>query len=115
MSMGPRLRKLIEYNKTTQTELAKKLDISLSTLNGYITDYREPDIHMLSKLAKALNTTTDYLVNGEISNSTQSKFYHETIKVIAHNEGITLTKEQEAAITKYMKFIVADGKTDDTK
>lgn len=108
MSMGARLRKLLEQNGISQTELAQRLDISLSTLNGYITDYREPDISMLSRLAKALNTTTDYLVIGEASHSPQGDPYHEKVRLIAHHEGITLTEEQETAVTRYMKFLVAE-------
>lgn len=109
MSMGQRLRKLLEENAITQTELAKRLDISVSTLNGYITGYREPDIQMLSLLARELGTTTDYLINGDTPAARDGQ-YQEKVKVIAHNEGITLTQEQETAVTRYMKFIVAEDK-----
>lgn len=90
MSIGTRLRKLLEENKMTQTGLAKKLGISTSTLNGYITDYREPDIQMLSQLAKLLNTTTDYLITGDAPAVGTGPQYRRQVKVIAHNEGVTL-------------------------
>lgn len=107
MSIGARLRGLLEENGVTQTELAKKLDISTSTLNGYITGYREPDAQMLSMLARALGTTIDFLINGE-SGPAGEEQYRATVKVIAHNEGVQLTREQEEAVTRYMKFLIAE-------
>lgn len=104
MSIGARIRILLEKQGITQTELAKRLDISVSTLNGYVNDYREPDIQTLSQLARELQTTTDYLIDGE----PQPNPYREKVKVIAHNEGVVLTKEQEAAVTRFMKFLIAD-------
>ena len=109
MPMGERLRKLLKERHMTQTQLAKKLDISASTLNGYITGYREPDMQMLSLLAKELDTTTDYLISGgDTATQTGDAQYHDRVKVIAHNEGVTLTTEQEAAVTKYMSFLLAE-------
>lgn len=110
--MGERLRKLLEAGGMTQTELAKKLDISLSTLNGYITGYREPDVHMLSLLARELGTTTDYLITGSKAAGRQKSPLHEKVKLIAHNEGVELTQEQEAAVARYMRFLIAE---DDNK
>lgn len=105
MSIGSRLRDLLEKNGMTQTALAKRLDISTSTLNGYITDYREPDAKMLSRLAGELHTTVDYLINGNVTGDAED-LYRAKAKVIAHNEGVTLTKEQEDAVAKYMRFLV---------
>lgn len=109
MSIGARLRNMLERNGLTQTELAKRLDISISTLNGYITDYREPDARMLSRLARELDTTADYLISGE-GDAADDGGYRARVKVIAHNEGVELTREQEDAVARYMKFLLAEDK-----
>lgn len=113
MSIGARLRKLLDKTGRTQTNLAKTLDISLSTLNGYINDYREPDAKMLSRLAEELDTTVDYIINGDTAAHAGGDAYHEKVKVIAHNEGVTLTKAQEDAVARYMRFLVAEDANDE--
>lgn len=51
--------------KLTQAELSKMLNISQSTLAGYETGTREPDINTIIKFAKIFNCTIDYLVGLE--------------------------------------------------
>lgn len=109
MSIGSRLRIMLKRAGMTQAQLAGKLDISTSTLNGYITDYREPDARMLARLAKELDTTVDFLINGTEATSIIDS-YQAKVKVIAHNEGVALTPAQEDAIVKYMKFLVSEDK-----
>lgn len=69
MTLGKRLKAKLEETGLKQTELAKRLNISPTTLNGYFTDYREPDLNTLKRLADELNTTVDYLVTGDHSQS----------------------------------------------
>lgn len=67
MTVGNRLKTRLEELGLKQNELAKRLGISPSTLNGYIKDYREPDIKTLERLAKELDTTVEYIATGEPS------------------------------------------------
>lgn len=46
----------------TQKQLANDLNIALSTLNGYIQNYREPDFATLLRLADYFSVSTDYLL-----------------------------------------------------
>lgn len=62
MNIGSRLRYLIEEEDMTQRELADKLHISPSALNGYINKGKEPDYHTLTLLASYFHTSTDYLL-----------------------------------------------------
>ena len=64
MALGNRLKSRSEELGIKQTELSKRLKISRSTLNGYFTGYREPDLKTLEKLALELDTTVEYLVTG---------------------------------------------------
>lgn len=61
MDIGTQLRNLLEQDGITQKELAEALNISNSTLNGYIQNRRQPDAKTVIRLASYFNTTTDYI------------------------------------------------------
>ena len=48
--------------KMTQAQLAEMVGVVPSTINQYESGVRKPDVIMLKKLAKALHTTTDALL-----------------------------------------------------
>lgn len=62
MDFNIRLENLIEEKNVSQKQLAIDLHVSKSTINGYITGYREPDFAMLTRLATYLDSSTDYLL-----------------------------------------------------
>ena len=61
MDIGSQLRKLLEQDGITQRYLAQALNISTTTLNGYIQNRRQPDANTVIRLASYFNTTTDYI------------------------------------------------------
>ncbi|MCM1259203.1 MAG: helix-turn-helix domain-containing protein [Roseburia sp.] len=61
MDIGTQLRNLIEQEGITQKQLAGELNISTTTLNGYIQNRRQPDARMAIRLAAYFNTTLDYI------------------------------------------------------
>ena len=67
MGLGIRMKEQLAKIGITQKELAKKLNISPSTLNGYFTENREPDINMLVKLASELGTSIEFLTTGNLN------------------------------------------------
>lgn len=62
MTFGERMRQLMEDNDISQTGMAKELNIAVSTLNGYLQDYRQPDYTVLSAIARYLSVSVDYLI-----------------------------------------------------
>lgn len=60
--LGRRIATLRKKNKLTQEELAKKLQISRSSLSLYELDKREPDFDTLTKIADLFNVSLDYLM-----------------------------------------------------
>jgi len=62
MSIGSRLQKRTQDLGMKQNEIAKKMNISTTTLNGYYKDYREPDIATLCRLAEILETHVEYII-----------------------------------------------------
>ena len=59
MDIGRQLRNLIEEDGITQKHLVETLNISTTTLNGYIQNRRQPDAKMAIRLAAYFGTTTD--------------------------------------------------------
>lgn len=69
MTLGNRLKSLMEERNISQKELSKELNIAISTLNGYANDYREPDYKTLIGLAQYFDVSIDYLLGvSNISN-----------------------------------------------
>ena len=64
-SLGDRLKVVLHENNITQKELARKLNIAPTTLNGYISNKRQPDLETVKKIAETLGVTTDYLLECE--------------------------------------------------
>ncbi len=63
-----RLKDELSYQGFTQKELAEKTDISVNTIRGWFSKDLVPDVFNAVKVAKALNTTVEYLVTGENNN-----------------------------------------------
>lgn len=61
LNIGNQLRKLLDQDGITQKQLAKDLNISTTTLNGYIQNRRQPDATTVIRLASYFDTTTDYI------------------------------------------------------
>ena len=61
MDIGNQLRRLLDQDGITQKQLAQALNISTTTLNGYIQNRRQPDANTVIRLASYFNTTTDFI------------------------------------------------------
>lgn len=62
MTFGQRLKQLIDDRNITQSQLAKELNITPSTLNGYVNDHREPDFQTLALFVRYFKVSSDYLL-----------------------------------------------------
>ena len=90
MGIAKKLSNLISEKDITQKQLANELKVSPSTINGYLTKGREPDIEMLLKLSRYFDVTTDYLLG----------FNSEYVLVA---EG-ALSKKENELITQYRRL-----------
>ncbi len=61
MNIGNQLNQLLEEHGVKQKELADFLNLSASTVNGYVRNRRQPDANTLVRLASYFNTSTDYI------------------------------------------------------
>lgn len=60
--LGTRIASLRKNKKMTQENIAKRIGIPRSTYSNYEAGNREPDNETLKKIAKCLETSTDYLL-----------------------------------------------------
>lgn len=61
------LRKMRQKMNITQAALAKKLDVSSSTIGMYEQGRREPDSKMLMKMSELFGVSVDYLLSSKRS------------------------------------------------
>lgn len=75
--IGTALLRYIEANNYTQTSFAKKMNISLSTLNKYILNKRQIPLDNLIRFAVELNFSLDYIfgiMDQDSKNLTKSEY-----------------------------------------
>lgn len=63
-----RIRELREDNDLTQQEVAKKLNLHLTTYQRWESGEREIPTHIIIELSKLYNVTTDYILECEREN-----------------------------------------------
>lgn len=59
---GLRLKELREKKKLSQSQVARRLDVTRSSISGYENNITVPSIDILRRLALLYNTTSDYLL-----------------------------------------------------
>ena len=70
MSLGTRIRELRLQKRLKQAELGAIVGLTYVQIGRYEISKAKPSADMLSKLAKALDTTADYLVNDDVNDPT---------------------------------------------
>lgn len=61
-TIGDRLRYLIHERGLEQKQFAEMFGLKVSTLNGYVTNYRSPDIELQKRFADYFGVSVDYLI-----------------------------------------------------
>ena len=79
--VGIRIKNLREQKGMTQKNLADRANITVATLSRYENNQRTPMSDIIVKIARALGTSTDYLLTGD---GEIEKKYHE------HNAAVTM-------------------------
>ncbi|MDD6154805.1 MAG: helix-turn-helix transcriptional regulator [Eubacteriales bacterium] len=78
-----RLRLTLKEKHLTQKELAEKAGVTESAMSHYLKGDRVPRSAVLSRIATALGTTSDYLMEGTPQNSSDEIVYAK--RLIARN------------------------------
>lgn len=106
-SLGDRIANLRKELDINQKELATKVGITEASLSRYENNLREPKSEIIVRLAKALETSTDYLlgVNDNTKISKEYKLIIENLSVSEKTKKLlekiySLEKEDREAIEK---------------
>lgn len=106
-SLGDRIANLRKELDINQKELATKVGITEASLSRYENNLREPKGEIIVRLAKALETSTDYLlgVNDNTKISKEDKLIIENLSVSEKTKKLlekiySLEKEDREAIEK---------------
>lgn len=59
---GYRLRDLRESKKLTQTQVAKRLNLSKTSISGYENNIKTPSLDVLAKLSILYGVSSDYIL-----------------------------------------------------
>jgi len=85
-NVGSRIKDLRTANKLTQSNLAELVGLTYIQIGRYEKGKSAPSSDVLQKLAIALNTTTDFLMNGDtneiVSNQLMDKELLEQFKAV---------------------------------
>lgn len=96
-----RVKELMERSQLSQKDLARLSGISESSISRYLSGSKEPRMDILTNIAKALNTSTSYLLGED---GTVLKFddaYEETLAVVMRNKK-KLDAQQKAELIKIL-------------
>lgn len=92
--LGLRISELLSKNGMSQRELAEKVGVTEVSMSRYISGDRTPKGPIIANIAKALHTTSDYLLGHE-SEEDSELVYYQTQRAIARNAS-KWTQKQKA-------------------
>lgn len=75
--IGEKIKEIRKKNKLTQSELAKKIDKTLSSIQKYEKGDIDISFSVLNKIAQVLNTDLSYLLGFNISDNYRSEMEEE--------------------------------------
>ena len=106
MTLGQKLRLLLDERNMTQKQLALELNMAPSTIGGYIQDSSEPDFTTLKLLASYFDVSTDYLLDYHHSDVVNGEQADELLRIFN-----AMTAEQrELYIEQGKAFIKINSK-----
>lgn len=101
-NIAAQIRNMLEAQRMTQTALAEKIGINLSTLNNYMTGRSKFPPETLRLIAEALNTSSDYLL-GLTDNPEQPIRLSKTEKLMIKTMR-GLYRDQQEAVHNQVQF-----------
>lgn len=87
-----RVKDKLDFQDSTQRDLAQNINESYNTLQSWINRDRLPNAEQAVKIAEALNTSVEFLVNGKSSNKKND--HSKTVKLL-EQAIVNLQKEMQ--------------------
>jgi len=99
MNIATRIKDLRAAKKLTQTQLAEIVGLSYIQIGRYEKQKSNPSSDVLQKLADALGTTTDYLMNGSSEQIVSNKVTDRDLVNLFQSVEKLSTEDQEMVKT----------------
>jgi len=106
-NLGKRVVELRKKKGFSQSDLAKLVGISYAQVGRYETKGAQPPAEVLKKIADALDTTVDYLINGDTDEKALSTLrdaellqQFRAVEQMDEEDKVTVKKLIDAFITK---------------
>lgn len=103
MDIGSRIHNIIDDADITQKELAKRLELPISTLNGYMTGKHQFPPEVVKKVAEILEVTTDYLLG--ITQEPLRPISLSRVERTMVERFRTLSKDQKELVLQTIRFM----------
>ncbi len=99
MTLGPRISDLLNQQGVSQRELANKVGVTEVSMSRYIKGDRTPKGPILANIARALHTTTEYLIGYESEPDDPELEYYRIQRSIARNSKKWTQKQKADLVT----------------
>ena len=103
--LDQRIKELREQSGLTQTELAKKMGVTRSSVNGWEMGISIPSIMKLVELALFFHVTTDYLLGMENENRIDIDALSDEERSIIQSLLIYFDKQKDSELVTIIKFL----------
>jgi transcriptional regulator with XRE-family HTH domain len=108
--LGDRIAELRKAKNLSQQDLADTIKISRAQMNRYENQAVQPPADVLNKLAKVLDTTVDYIING--ATEAKAKAQLKDSKVLEQFKEVdSLPDTEKNVVLKVVSALIRDYKT----
>ena len=108
--LGNRIIELRKAKNWSQSQLADKVGVSYAQIGRYETKGSQPPAGVLKKIADALDTTVDFLVNGNTEDKAKASLVDAEV-IRYFKEVDALPAEDKSALIRVIAGFIRDVKT----
>lgn len=102
MAFGDKLREALEQKDIRQVDFAKKMNVSKSSINNYVTNRELPNIILVRDMAEELGVSIDYLLDYQPNPDSLALSPYETELITALR---TFPKNKRDALISFIKTL----------
>jgi transcriptional regulator with XRE-family HTH domain len=109
-TIGERIQELRKQLSISQQDLSVRAEVSKSMINRYETKSVQPPADVLNKIANVLNTSVDYLINGNTDEKAKATL--KNTELLVHFKEIEeLPNREQSVILEIISAYIRDFKT----
>jgi len=108
-TLGERIQELRKQKGVAQQRLAELIDVSKSMINRYENKGVQPPADILNKIANVLDTSVDYLINGNEDEKAQASLKQTELLNTFKQIG-TMPESEQNKLLHYIHVYIRDFK-----